>query len=158
MGTTRPDDTRGKDRVRALGINHIALEVGDIDQALEFYGRLFDVKLRGRTDHMAFIDLGDQFIALLAAPLDHFDRARHFGLVVDDRDLLRRKLEALKIPLMPGPFMDFMDPWGNHIQVVQYSDIQFTKAEHILRGMGLESLAKTEKALEELKEKGMAPV
>jgi len=158
MGRTNPYDPGDRNRaVHALGINHIALEVGNIGEALEFYGKLFELKLRGRTDHMAFIDMGDQFIALAETRSQPPDRARHFGLVVDNRDLLRRRLEALDVPLLPGPFMDFLDPWGNHIQVVQYSDVQFTKAENILRGMGLESLNKTEEALRELKERGMAP-
>jgi len=145
-------------RARAIGINHIALEVGNIDRAIEFYGQLFDLKLRGRTARMAFIDLGDQFIAL-AEQEDHpIDRMRHFGLVVDDRELLAKRLDELGIPLLPGPFMDFLDPWGNHVQIVQYRDIQYTKAEHVLRGMGMESLDKTQAAIRELKEKGMEPV
>ncbi|HEY7744761.1 MAG TPA: VOC family protein [Desulfuromonadales bacterium] len=146
-----------KMKARAVGINHVALEVDDVEAALEFYGELFELKLRGRHDGMAFIDLGDQFINLSPKRTQPPDRARHFGLVVDDRAALRAALKELNVEMMPGPGLDFLDPWGNHVQVVQYDDIQFTKAAHVLKGMGLDGLGKTEAALEELREKGMAP-
>jgi catechol 2,3-dioxygenase-like lactoylglutathione lyase family enzyme len=146
-----------KTKARAVGINHVALEVDDVNAALEFYGALFELRLRGRHDGMAFIDMGDQFINLSPKRTQPADRARHFGLVVDDREAVRGALEKLGAEILPGAGLDFLDPWGNHVQVVQYDGIQFTKAEHVLRGMGLEGLGKNAEALRELKEKGMAP-
>ncbi|MGC1884876.1 MAG: VOC family protein [Stellaceae bacterium] len=141
---------------RLVGINHIALEVGDIDQALDFYGKIFDFTLRGKRSGNAFIELGDQFINLMETPAPHEDRRRHFGLVVDDRSSVRERVEAAGGRLLPGPFLDFLDPWGNRVEVVEYSNIQFTKAPHVLRAMNFE-LDKSEKALRELADKGMAP-
>jgi lactoylglutathione lyase len=142
-------------RSRLVGINHVALEVGDIDEALAFYGRLFDFSLRGRSRTMAFIDMGDQFIALAAGRTQAKDADRHFGLVVDDRAPLRRALEEAGAEVLPGRGLDFIDPWGNHIQVVEYRDIQFTKASEVLRAMALERLGKTPAALQELADKGI---
>ena len=136
---------------RLVGINHVALEVGDIEAALEFYGRIFDLKLRGRAGRMAFVDMGDQFIALAAGRTQPPDGHRHFGLVVDDVDAA---LQAAKEAGAEVRGNDFRDPWGNNVQVVAYADIQFTKAPEILRGMGLE-LDKTEAAREELRAKGL---
>jgi catechol 2,3-dioxygenase-like lactoylglutathione lyase family enzyme len=144
-------------KARALGFNHVALEVGDIDEALAFYGRLFDFELRGRDEDSAFIDLGDQFLALQKGRTQPPDDGRHFGLVVDDKKALRKALAEAGIEPLPGPFLDFMDPWGNRIEIVGYANIQFTKAPHILRGMGMAHLRKTESAIKELAEKGMAP-
>jgi lactoylglutathione lyase len=144
-------------KARLVGINHIALEVGDIDQALAFWGRLFEVALRGRSETMAFIDLGDQFIALSTGRTQPKDRDRHFGLVVDDRAPLRRALEELGIEILPGRGLDFLDPWGNRIQVVEYRDIQFTKARQVLAAMALGHLDKTADALDELARKGIRP-
>jgi len=141
---------------RLVGINHIALEVGDIDEALDFYGKIFNFTLRGKRPGNAFIELGDQFINLMQTPTPHEDRRRHFGLVVDDRSSVRARVEAAGGRLLPGPFLDFLDPWGNRVEVVEYGDIQFTKAPHVLRAMGFD-LDKTEKALHELANKGMAP-
>jgi catechol 2,3-dioxygenase-like lactoylglutathione lyase family enzyme len=146
-----------KTKARAVGINHVALEVGDVDAALEFYGSLFELKLRGRHDGMAFIDLGDQFINLSPRRTQESDRARHFGLVVDDRESVRHALEEIGAEILPSPGLDFLDPWGNHVQVVQYDGIQFSKAPNVLKGMGLEGLGKTAEALRELGEKGMKP-
>jgi len=142
---------------RAVGFNHVALEVGDIDEALEFYGRLFDFELRSRSATMAFLDLGDQFLALQTGRTQPADDGRHFGLVVDDKEAARAALEAAGVEPLPGPFLDFRDPWGNRVEIVGYANIQFTKAPHVLRGMGLEGLGKSAKALAELAEKGMAP-
>jgi lactoylglutathione lyase len=142
-------------RPRLVGLNHIALEVGDIAEALEFYGRIFEFELRGRGGRMAFIDMGDQFIALAAGRTQPPDRHRHFGLVVDDKEAARRALQEAGVDVQPSGSVDFSDPWGNHIQVVEYGEIQFTKAESVLRGMGLEDLEKGEKALEELRSKGL---
>jgi lactoylglutathione lyase len=142
-------------RPRLVGINHVALEVGDIDEALAFYGRLFEFSLRGRSATMAFIDMGDQFIALATGRTQAKDEDRHFGLVVDDRAPLRRALEALGVEILPGRGLDFLDPWGNRIQVVEYRDIQFTKAPEVLRSMGLGDLGKSEAARRELANKGI---
>jgi catechol 2,3-dioxygenase-like lactoylglutathione lyase family enzyme len=140
---------------RLVGINHVALEVGDIDEALEFYGAVFELELRGRHPGMAFVDIGDQFIALSEGRSQEPDRARHFGLVVDDKEATRRALEAAGAEILPGRGLDFLDPWGNNVQVVQYDEVQFTKTDRILEAMGLE-LGKTERALAELREKGLA--
>jgi predicted enzyme related to lactoylglutathione lyase len=140
---------------RLVGINHVALEVGDVDEALEFYGRIFEFTLRGRGARMAFIDMGDQFIALAAGRTQAPDSLRHFGLVVDDKEATRRALEEAGADILPGRGLDFRDPWGNHFQVVEYSEIQFTKAPEVLRAMGLDGLEKSEEALAELRAKGI---
>jgi lactoylglutathione lyase len=140
---------------RLVGFNHIALEVADLDQALAFYGRIFEIELRGRMSGMAFIDVGDQFIALSEGRTQPPDDARHFGLVVDDKETTRAALAEAGAEILSGRGLDFRDPWGNHVQVVEYSDIQFTKAPEILRGMGLEDLEKSTEALRELREKGL---
>ena len=144
-------------KARAIGFNHVALEVGDIDEALAFYGRLFDFKLRGKSTTSAFIDLGDQFLALQKGRKQPADDGRHFGLVVDDKEAVRKALADADIKPLPGPFLDFKDPWGNRIEIVAYDNIQFTKAPNVLRGMGLEHLSKNEQATKELTDKGMAP-
>jgi catechol 2,3-dioxygenase-like lactoylglutathione lyase family enzyme len=137
---------------RLVGLNHIALEVGDIEEALRFYGSIFEFELRGSHKDdtgrvvMAFIDLGDQFIAL--------SRGRHFGLVVDDRTHVRNLAEKAGAKMLEGDFLDFLDPWGNRIEVVEYADLQFTKSPGVLHVMGL-NLTKTEKALKEIREKRM---
>ena len=146
----------GSTKPRAIGFNHVALEVGDIEEALAFYGRIFDFQLRGKSKTMAFIDLGDQFIALQAGRKQPADDGRHFGLVVDDKEAARAALKAAGVKLVDGPFLDFRDPWGNRIEIVGYDNIQFTKAPNVLRGMGLTQLTKNESAKRELAEKGMA--
>jgi len=143
-------------RPRAVGFNHVALEVGDIEEALAFYGRLFRFELRGKSDTMAFIDLGDQFIALQKGRRQPADDGRHVGLVVDDKEAARKALDAAGVTLIGGTFLDFRDPWGNRIEIVGYDNIQFTKAPNVLRGMGLTHLAKNEHAKKELAEKGMS--
>src|SRR6202047_1083274 len=140
----------GSTKPRAIGFNHIALEVGDIEEALAFYGRIFDFQLRGKSKTMAFIDLGDQFIALQAGRKQPADDGRHFGLFVTDKDAARAALKAAGVKPIDGPFLDFRDPWGNRIEIVGYDNIQFTKAPNVLEGMGLSHLAKNEKALAEL--------
>src|SRR5690348_18023290 len=127
---------------RVIGFNHVALEVGDIDEALTFYGRFFTFELRGKSDSMAFIDLGDQFLALQKGRTQPADDGRHFGLVVDDKDAVRKALTDAGIKPLPGPFLDFLDPWGNRIEIVSYENVQFTKAPNVLRGMGLTHLSK----------------
>jgi lactoylglutathione lyase len=144
-------------RPRLVGVNHVALEVGEVEAALAFYGRIFDLELRVRGPGMAFVDMGDQFLALSEGRRQPPDEHRHFGLVVDDKDAVRRALEAAGVEILPGRGLDFRDPWGNRVQVVDYREIQFTKAPAVLDGMGLESLGKSERALEELRRKGLAP-
>jgi len=142
---------------RFVGINHVALEVGDLDDALTFYGRLFELELRGRIgDRMAFLDAGDQFIALSAGRTQPPDDERHFGLVVDDPDTVRAGLSEAGITPEPGGGLTFRDPWGNQVQVVDYAEVQFAKTDGVLRGMGLEGLAKSDAARRELREKGLA--
>jgi lactoylglutathione lyase len=127
-------------KARTVGLNHVALEVGDIDDALAFYGRLFHFELRGRGETAAFIDLGDQFLALQKGRSQAPDEGRHFGLVVDDKEAVRQALAAAGIEPLPGRFLDFLDPWGNRIEIVAYDNVQFTKAPNVLRGMGLANL------------------
>jgi lactoylglutathione lyase len=142
-------------RARLVGINHVALEVGDLEEALSFYGRVFEIELRGREPGMAFIDIGDQFIALSEGRAQTLDHARHFGLVVDDREAARAALQEAGVELSGGRGLNFRDPWGNLVQVVEYADVQFTKAPGVLRGMGLEDREKTPEALRELSDKGL---
>jgi lactoylglutathione lyase len=141
---------------KLVGINHIALEVGDIDEALAFWESIFgELTLRGHSGQMAFIDMGDQFIALARGRRQPPDEQRHFGLVVDDKEAVRARLQELGVPVF-GRGLDFNDPWGNQIQVVDYRDIQFTKTGEVLEAMGLDGLEKSERALDELREKGIA--
>jgi catechol 2,3-dioxygenase-like lactoylglutathione lyase family enzyme len=143
---------------RLVGINHVALEVADIDAALDWYGKLFQFTLRGRGERNAFIDMGDQFINLTLVPppaqADQPER-RHIGLVVDDRSRIIELAKEAGARFVEGPFLDFLDPWGNRLEIIQYDNIQFTKAANVLRGMGL-ALDKNEKAKKELADKGMA--
>jgi catechol 2,3-dioxygenase-like lactoylglutathione lyase family enzyme len=141
---------------RLVGINHVVLEVDDLDEALGFYGRLFEFELRGRVHGMAFLDMGDQFLVLAEGRSQPPDGKRHFGLVVDDREEVRRRLEEVGAEILHGRGLDFHDPWGNHVQVVQYSDIQFSKTPEVLAGMGLDGLRKSDSALRELRDKGLA--
>ncbi|MFP8954443.1 VOC family protein [Natrialbaceae archaeon A-arb3/5] len=155
-----PDDSLDdEDRARLVGINHVALEVGDIDDALAFYESLFSFDLRGRSDTKAFLDMGDQFIAL--AEIDDAsadsDDARHFGLVVDDAAVVETRLDERGVDRLDVPGLEFRDPWGNRFQIVDYEEIQFTKAEHVLAGMGLDDLSKSDEAIAELESKGLAP-
>jgi catechol 2,3-dioxygenase-like lactoylglutathione lyase family enzyme len=143
--------------VRIVGINHVAIEVGDLDEALAWYGQLFEFELRGRAGAlMAFIDMGDQFIAVAAGRTQPPDEARHFGLVVDDREAVRTALQRAGVSVQASGAVDFLDPWGNHVQVVDYREIQFSKAPAVLRGMGIGGLEKTASAREELRRKGLA--
>ncbi len=144
-------------KARAVGLNHVALEVGDIEEALSFYARILDFQLRGKNEEMAFIDLGDQFLALQKGRRQPPDGSRHFGLVVDDKDAVRRALADAGVEVLPGPFLDFLDPWGNRVEIVGYDNIQFSKAPNVLRGMGLIHLSKNAQAINELTENGMAP-
>jgi lactoylglutathione lyase len=145
----------GVPRNRLVGINHVALEVGVVEEALAFYRQFFEFSLRGRAPGAAFIDIGDQFLALMEGRTGPADRARHFGLVVEDKEAARRALEAAGVEIRPGRRLDFKDPWGNTIEVVQYDQVQFTKSDRVLSGMGLD-LGKTPEALAELQEKSLA--
>ncbi len=143
---------------RLVGINHVAIEVGNIDEALAWYGQIFDFTLRNLHERSAFIDMGDQFINMTRVPdyrRDGVER-RHIGFVVDDRSTVKARAEAAGAKMVEGPFLDFLDPWGNRIEVVEYSNIQFTKAPNVQRGMGLK-LDKNDNAKKELADKGMAP-
>lgn len=140
---------------KIVGINHVALEVGDIEQALDFYSKIFDFTLRGKGSSSAFLDMGDQFLALTQTGDTSEDSHRHFGMVVDDKEQVRKVLKQNNVEILAGPFLDFRDPWGNRVQIVDYRDIQFTKPKEVLRAMNLEDLKKSEQALQELREKGM---
>ncbi|CAN5333557.1 hypothetical protein BH10PSE7_BH10PSE7_32310 [soil metagenome] len=140
---------------RLVGVNHVALEVGNIEEALAFYGRIFTFELRGRSEKAAFIDMGDQFLALMEGRSQGADGKRHFGLVVDDRSRVRDLAKAAGAVMLDGPFLDFLDPWGNRIEVVEYRDVQFSKTASVLLAMRLD-LDKSEKAREELRAKGIA--
>jgi catechol 2,3-dioxygenase-like lactoylglutathione lyase family enzyme len=141
---------------RLVGINHVALEVGDVDEALDWYGRVFGFELRGRAGrNMAFVDMGDQFLALSAPRRQETDRDRHFGLVVDDREAVRSALVEAGAEIVRTRGLRFVDPWGNNVEVVQYDEVQFLKSDAVLRAMGLDGLGKAESAREELRGKGV---
>jgi lactoylglutathione lyase len=143
-------------RPRLVGINHVALDVGDLERALEFYGSIFEISRVDREPGMAFIDMGDQFLALSEGREEPQDHSRHFGLVVDDKPAVRAALERAGVEVSTGRRLNFHDPWGNQIQVVDYRDIQFTKAPAVLDGMGLGELGKRPEALAELRDKGLS--
>jgi len=147
-----------EDRARLVGINHIALEVGDLDAALDLYGRLFAFELRGRVRGMAFIDMGDQFLAIAEGRSQPPDDDRHFGLVVDDvaaaRDAVRA--EGLKVLGRGGESFNFRDPWGNRFEVVGYRNIQFERTPGVRRRLGIEAIGKTDAARREIEERGLA--
>lgn len=146
-----------KKKARAVGVNHVALEVGNIEEALDFYGEFLEFTLRGKSETMAFIDLGDQFIAMSRGRHQAKDDERHFGLVVDDKEAVRKRLDEMGIEIASSRFLDFYDPWGNRIEIVGYQGIQFSKTPSVLEGMGLPGLGKTDAAKQELADKGMAP-
>jgi lactoylglutathione lyase len=143
------------DPARLIGINHVALEVGDVDAALDLYGRLFTFALRGRAGRMAFIDMGDQFLAVAEGRRQGPDEGRHFGLVVDDKEAVRAAVVREGLELVPGRGLDFLDPWGNRFEVVDYRDIQFERTEGVKRKLGVDGLAKREAALEEIRSRGL---
>ena len=151
------DSNHSAPRARAVGINHIALEVGDIDEALDFYGSFLEFEITRRSEDAAFIYFGDQFINFSRGRRQGPDDERHFGIAVDDKELVRRRLAEMGVELLDGRFLDFLDPWGNRVEITTYTNIQFTKADNVLHGMGLGHLRKTDQAIEELRRKGMAP-
>jgi lactoylglutathione lyase len=140
---------------RLVGINHVALEVGDVDAALELYGRLFAFTLRGRAGRMAFVDMGDQFLALSEGRSQPPDDDRHFGLVVDDKAAVREAIEREGLRILPGRGLDFLDPWGNRFQVVDYRDIQFERPPGVKRKLGVERLEKSPAARAEIRDRGL---
>jgi lactoylglutathione lyase len=142
-------------RPRLVGINHVALEVGELEAALAFYGAIFELRGVEREPGMAFIDMGDQFLALTQRDSQTPDQARHFGLVVDDKPAAQAALHGQAVEILPGPRLDFRDPWGNRVQIVDYRDIQFTKAPPVIRGMDLEHLRKRASATRQLRAKGL---
>ncbi len=144
-------------KAKAVGINHVALEVENIAEALEFYGHFLDFEIESQNENAAFIYFGDQFINFAQGRKQGPDDARHFGIAVDDKELARKTLEQMGVELLGGRFLDFFDPWGNRVEITTYANIQFTKADHVLRGMGLSGLVKTDDAIKELQEKDMAP-
>jgi lactoylglutathione lyase len=144
------------DRARLIGVNHVALEVGDVDAALELYGRLFSFELRGRAGGMAFIDMGDQFLALAQGRRQGPDDERHFGLVVDDKEAVRAAAEREGLQVLRGRRLDFLDPWGNRFEIVDYRDIQFERAPGVKRKLGIEDLEKRDAAREEIRGRGLA--
>ncbi|MDE0113425.1 MAG: VOC family protein [Albidovulum sp.] len=146
-----------KRKAKPVGINHVAIEVGDIQEAIDFYRRFLDFEVASQSEKAAFVYFGDQFINFSAGRNRDPDQKRHFGIAVDDKPLAIERLEELGIELLDGPFTDFRDPWGNRIELTTYTDIQFTKADHVLEGMGLSHLEKTPRAIAELAKKGMAP-
>ena len=144
------------EQARLIGINHVALEVGDLDEALALYGRLFAFELRGRSPGMAFIDIGDQFLALAEGRRQGHDDGRHFGLVVDDKEAVRAAVEREGLEMVGGRRLDFYDPWGNRIEVVAYGDVQFDRVAAVKRKLGIEGLEKTAKAQQEIRDRGLS--
>ena len=144
-------------KAHAVGINHIAIEVDDIAEALAFYGKFLEFAVDEQSPDMAIVYFGDQFINFIRNPDRKPDAMRHFGIAVDDKPLARRTLETMGVKLLGGRFLDFLDPWGNRVEITTYANIQFTKSDHVLRGMGLGHLQKSAEALAELRAKGMAP-
>ncbi len=144
-------------KAKAVGINHVALEVGNVDEALAFYGSFIDFEIESRNETAAFIYFGDQFINFSLGRNQGPDENRHFGIAVDDKELARESLEAMGIVFLDGRFLDFLDPWGNRVEITTYTNIQYTKTDHVLKGMGLGHLTKSESALAELEKKKMAP-
>jgi lactoylglutathione lyase len=142
-------------KARLVGINHVALEVGDLEEALEAYGRLFRFELRGRVPGMAFLDMGDQFLALSEGRSQPADDDRHFGLVVDDPRAVREAAGAAGFERVGGRGLNLRDPWGNLLQIVAYDEIQFERTDGVKRKLGIEGLEKTVSAREEIAERGL---
>ena len=155
VSAKRDTSYRMTDSPRLIGINHVALEVGDLDAALDLYGRLFAFELRGRAPGMAFIDMGDQFLALAEGRTQPPDDGRHFGLVVDDKEAVRAAVEREGLRVTPGRRLDFFDPWGNRFEVVAYQDIQFDRVAGVKRKLGIEGLGKSDAAMDEIRERGL---
>ncbi|HNO74736.1 MAG TPA: VOC family protein [Nitrosomonas mobilis] len=144
-------------KANAVGINHVALEVGEIEEAIKFYSDFLNFEVHEKNEMQASIYFGDQFINLIKNDNRQADQKRHVGIAVDNKELVRQTLEHMDVKFLSGSFLDFLDPWGNRIEITTYSKIQYTKADHVLRGMGLGHLKKTEEALAELNAKGLGP-
>ena len=142
-------------KAKAVGINHVALEVGNIEEALQFYGNFLDFEITRQSKKAAFIYLGDQFINFTLGRIQGPDNARHFGIAVDDKELVRETLIAMGVEIIDSKFLDFLDPWGNRVEITTYENIQFSKSAGVLKGMGLSHLKKTKLASRELRKKGM---
>ena len=142
-------------KATAIGINHIALEVGNIAEALAFYGSFLNFRITSQTEDAAFIYFGDQFINFSKGRTQTPDEKRHFGIAVDDKELVRNTLTKMDVALLGGRFLDFLDPWGNRIEITTYTNIMFSKPTAILRGMGMDHLQKTDEALSELDKHGL---
>ena len=145
-------------KANVAGINHVALEVGNIEEALKFYSDFLNFEVQEKNDIQAFIYFGDQFLNFVKNDDRQADKMRHFGIAVDNKELVKLTLEKMGVKFLNSPFLDFLDPWGNRVEITTYSNIQYTKAEHVLRGMGLGHLKKTDEALAELNAKGLGPV
>ena len=137
-------------KAKLVGINHVALEVGDVERALEAYGTLFDFELRGRGPGMAFLDMGDQFLALSERRTGGPDVDRHFGLVVDDPEAVRSGAVAAGFEEAGGRGLNLRDPWGNLIQVVAYAEVQFERTPGVRKKLGIEAVEKSESARAEI--------
>jgi lactoylglutathione lyase len=146
------------ERARLIGINHVALEVGDVEQALDVYGQVFEFELRGRAGAMAFIDMGDQFLALGPRERGERDVDRHFGLVVDDKEAVRAAASEAGFEVLPSRRggLELRDPWGNRIQIVAYSEVQFERTDGVKRALGIEDLQKTDAARAEITRRRLA--
>ena len=142
-------------KATAIGINHIALEVGNIAEALAFYGSFLNFTITSQTEDAAFIYFGDQFINFAKGRTQTPDEKRHFGIAVDDKELVRNTLTKMDVALLGGRFLDFLDPWGNRVEITTYTNIMFSKSTAILRGMGMDHLQKTDEALSELDKHGL---
>ena len=144
-------------KATAIGINHIALEVDDIAEALTFYGKFLNFKIASQTENAAFIYFGDQFINFAKGRSQNPDERRHFGIAVDDKELVRNTLIDMGVTLLEGPFLDFLDPWGNRVEITTYTNIMFSKTKVILRGMGMDHLQKSDEDIAELIKNGLGP-
>ena len=145
-------------KATAIGINHLALEVGNIAEALTFYGSFLNFTITSQTEDAAFIYFGDQFINFAKGRTQTPDDKRHFGIAVDDKELVRKTLINMDVTLLNGRFLDFLDPWGNRIEITTYTNIMFSKTSPILRGMGMDHLQKTDKVLAELDKRGLSTI
>jgi len=142
-------------KATAIGINHVALEVGNIAEALAFYGRILNFTITSQSENAAFIYFGDQFINFAKGRTQAPDEKRHFGIAVDDKELVRDTLIEMGVALLGGRFLDFLDPWGNRVEITTYTNIMFSKSTAVLRGIDMDHLQKTDEALAELDKHGL---
>ena len=142
-------------KATAIGINHVALEVGNIAEALAFYGRILNFTITSQSENAAFIYFGDQFINFAKGRAQVPDEKRHFGIAVDNKELVRDTLIEMGVALFGGRFLDFLDPWGNRVEITTYTNIMFSKSTAVLRGMGMDHLQKTDESLAELDKHGL---